>query len=324
MKLNDLYQKGAAVLTEKKLDFMLKGVETEFVLEHNAAMLAQYTFLQRAINTIQEVSTRSTVLNVELETPVIMSSMNAPIPQIADNGLVITARALKKTGSMMWTGSPIPTNLEEIVKTGVPVCQTVKPLRDRKALKEKLIEIEKTGVTWIGIEVDAGQCTKVLDTMMTKDCFPVSVSELKELKAAVSIPFVLKGILSAWDAEKALEAEADLIVISNHGAHTLDYLPHPFEVIEEINAVINGRIPIIVDSGFRRGSDVLKGLAMGAAAVGIARPVLWALAADGEEGVASLITELTEELKRYMTMTGIEQPKEAHPSILLRSPHPFS
>lgn len=324
MKLNELYKKGAEVLAEKKLDFMLRGVETEFVLEHNAAVLAQYTFLQRAVNTIQEVSTRSTVLDVELDTPVIMSSMNAPINQISDDGLVQTARALKKTGSMMWTGSPIPSRLKEIVKTGVPVCQTVKPLRDRKVLKEKLLEIEKAGVTWLGIEVDAGQCTKVLDTMMTKDCFPVSVSELRELKAAVNIPFVLKGILSTWDAEKALEAGADLIVVSNHGAHTLDYLPHPFEVIGEIQAVINGSIPIIIDSGFRRGSDMLKGLAMGAAAVGIARPVLWALAADGEEGVVSLITEISDELKRYMMMTGIEHPKEAHPGILLKSPYPFS
>ncbi len=168
--------------------------------------------------------------------------MNAPIGSIAEDGFIKVAQALKKTGSMMWTGSPIPSNLEEIVKTGVPVCQTVKPLRDRKALKEHLIEIEKTGVTWLGIETDAGQCTKVLDTMMTKDCFPVSVAELKELKAAV----------------------------------------------------------------------------------GIARPVLWALAADGEEGVVSLITEFSDELKRYMTMTGIEQPKEAHPSILLKSPYPLS
>ena len=319
MKITELYDKGQKCLEEMKIDFMLKGVETEFVLENNKNVLKQYLFNQRAINTIGNVSTAAKILDVELKVPIIMSSMNAPIPSIRENGLVKVARALQETGAMMWTGSPVPRNMKELAATGVPLCQTVKPISDRKKLEDTLKEAVDAGFNWVGIEVDAGQCTKIIDKMMTKDCRPMSVEEIRGMKERLGVPFVLKGILSAWDAQKALDCGADLIVVSNHGAHTIDCLPHPFQVMEEINRVIDGRIPVIVDSGFRRGTDVLKGLAMGADAVGLGRPILWALAADGEEGVRSLITEMQAELIRAMTMTGVKSPSDAHPGILLKT-----
>ena len=146
----------------------------------------------------------------------------------------------------------------------------------------------------------------------------MSVDELKEIKRRISRPFILKGILSPWDAEKALEVGADVIVVSNHGAHTIDYLPHPLDVMDGIVKVIDGKVPIIMDGGFRRGSDILKGLAFGAQAIGLGRPILLALAADSENGVRTLITGLAENLRRYMIMTGVEIPADAHKGILLR------
>ena len=145
----------------------------------------------------------------------------------------------------------------------------------------------------------------------------MSSSELKEIKQRISRPLILKGVLSPWDANKALEAGADVIVVSNHGAHTIDYLPHPLEVMDEIVRVIAGQIPIIVDGGFRRGTDVLKGLAFGAQAVGLGRPILYGLAAAGEEGVKTVISEMADELRRTMTMTGVENPSNAHKGIIL-------
>jgi isopentenyl diphosphate isomerase/L-lactate dehydrogenase-like FMN-dependent dehydrogenase len=182
---------------------------------------------------------------------------------------------------------------------------------------ELISRAESAGVTWVGIEVDAGQGTKVLDRQRVRDCAPMSVSELKEVKKNVSRPLVLKGILSQWDAERALEVGADVIVVSNHGAHTVDYLPHPFEVLDEITRVVANRIPIIVDGGFRRGTDVLKGLALGAQAIGMGRPILYGLAAGGEEGVKTVIIEIAEELRRAMTMTGVSNPASADRGIIL-------
>ena len=226
-----------------------------------------------------------------------MSSITSPIPQIQDNGLIKVARALKETGSMMWTGTPVPSNLKELVEVGVPLVQTIKPYADRSRMMEMISEVENAGVTWVCIEVDAGQGTKILDRQMATGCSPISVDELREIKQKISRPMVLKGILSPWDAEKALEVGADVIVVSNHGAHTIDYLPHPLEVMDEIVKIIAGQIPIIVDGGFRRGTDVLKGLAFGAQAIGVGRPILLGLAVGGEEGVKTVISEMANELR---------------------------
>lgn len=314
--LAEIYREGAQILQSKKYGIFLRGVETEFGIKHNEEIFKKYKFLQRTIDAI-EANTQVRLLNVDLEVPIVMSSISAPIPQIQANGLLKVASALKQTGSMMWLGTPIPANLKEIAQIGVPVVQTVKPYRDRKKVVKWLSDAEEAGVTWVGIEIDAGQGTKILDQQIAKDCTPISVDELRDIRQRVSRPFVLKGVLSPWDAEKALEVGADAIVVSNHGVHTVDYLPHPLEVMGDIVRVIAGKIPIIVDGGFRRGTDVLKGLAFGAQAVGIGRPILYGLAAGGENGVRAVITEMGEELRRAMTVIGVKDPYSAHKGFIL-------
>jgi len=311
LTLAELYKKGAQALSQRELDFNTEGVERELVLKHNEEVFNKFMFHQRAIGAVI-ATTKTKLLNVELSAPIIQSPITHPINLIAEDGLLKVARGLKSAGSMMSLGTPIPPNLADIVATGVPVMQTLKPLADRDRLMRLLIRVEEAGVTWIGIEVDAGEGTRRF-----KNCAPISVAELKELKKQVSHPLILKGILSAWDAEKALEAGADALFVSNHGGHTIDSLPHPLDVIEEIKMVTGERLPIIVDGGFRYGTDVLKALAFGAQAVGLGRPVLWALAADGEEGVRTLITEMTDELKRAMTLTGVKDLQSANRDILL-------
>jgi (S)-2-hydroxy-acid oxidase len=218
------------------------------------------------------------------------------------------AEGLKEAGSLMWTGSPIPQKLQELVSTGVPLAANVKPHRERQKVFRHIEEIQEAGFNWIGIEIDAGQGTKVRDRMVATDCSPLSMAELKDIRKRVSIPLIFKGVLSREDALKSIDAGADGIVISNHGAHTLDYLPHPLQVMDEILQVSHEKTVVMVDGGFRRGSDVLKGLAFGASLVALGRPILYGLAAYGREGVKGLIEEITQELKRIMTMVGAPDP----------------
>ncbi len=117
----------------------------------------------------------------------------------------------------------------------------------------------------------------------------------------------------------ALAAGADGIMVSNHGGHTIDYLPHPFQVMDDIMEIARDRIVVMVDGGFRRGSDVCKGLAFGASLVGLGRPILWAVAAGGQEGVKSLVEEITEELRRIMGMIGARDPQAVPRDCLLES-----
>ena len=318
MELTEIYKNGEEKLRSRDIGRLLNGVETEFVISNNRRIIDQYTIRQRCIDGT-EANIACKVLGVELKTPVIMSSMTSPIPAIRNNGLMEVAEGLKAAGSLMWTGTPIPNNLQEIVETGVPVAANVKPLKDRKKMFAAIDEIQSAGVSWIGIEIDSGQGTKIHDKQMASDCFPLSLGELKEIRARVSVPLIFKGVLSREDAEKSLDAGADGIFISNHGAHTLDYLPHPFQVMDEILSVVKRKAAILVDGGFRRGSDVFKGLAFGAHLVGLGRPVLYGLAADGADGVKELIRQITEELKRIMSMTGSSDTEHISRNLLINS-----
>ncbi len=317
MELTEIYKKGEAELKTRDIGWLLDGVETEFVMSNNRRVLDQYTIKQRCIDGVVPAP-RCTVLGVELKTPVIMSSMTMPIPAIVDNGLIEVAKGLKEAGSLIWTGTPIPQNLKDIVATGVPVAANAKPLKDRQKMFEAIDEIQSAGVNWIGIEIDSGQGTKVHDRQMAADCSPLSLNELKEIRERVSIPLIFKGVLSKEDAEKSLEAGADGIFISNHGAHTLDYLPHPFQVMDEIVGVAKKEAVILVDGGFRRGSDAFKGLAFGARLVGLERPILYGLAANGAEGVKDVIQEVSEEMKRFMSMTGSVDPEHVKRDLLIK------
>jgi isopentenyl diphosphate isomerase/L-lactate dehydrogenase-like FMN-dependent dehydrogenase len=219
---------------------------------------------------------------------------------------------------LMWTGTPVPHNLVDILATGVPLAANVKPFKDRRKVFQSLDDIEDAGVQWVGIEIDSGQGTKIGDRMMAADCAPLSSKELEEIRKRVTLPLVFKGVLSEEDARKSLGIGADAMVVSNHGAHTLDYLPHPLQVMEGIVPIARGKIEIFVDGGFRRGSDVLKGLAFGARLVGLGRPILYGLAAAGKDGVKGIMDGIGQELRRLMTMVGAASPEQVSRAILIQ------
>ena len=114
----------------------------------------------------------------------------------------------------------------------------------------------------------------------------------------------MKGILTAEDARLCIEHGVDAIVVSNHGGHAEDSGLSSIEVLPEIADAVGGRIPILVDSGFRRGTDVFKALALGASAICIGRPYLWGLAAFGQEGIETALSLLRSELETTMIEMG--------------------
>jgi isopentenyl diphosphate isomerase/L-lactate dehydrogenase-like FMN-dependent dehydrogenase len=316
MDLTEIYRQGQEFFRTKEYGRLLDYVETGFIRENDRRVIDRFTFRQKCIDA-PEVSTACRVLGVELSTPVIMSAMTMPIPAVAEDALIQVVRGLKSAGSLMWTGTPIPENLAQIASTGVPLVANVKPLTDRTKVYATLEKLIEAGVTWVGIEIDAGQGTKVGDQELGFDCTPFSQKELVAIKKRVPIPLVCKGVLSREDAEKCLDAGVDIIFVSNHGGHTLDYLPHPFQVMDEIVDIVRGKAEIIVDGGIRRGSDVLKGLAFGASLVGLGRPILYALASGGENGITDLIGGITRELARLMSMVGVRDPMNVPREILI-------
>ena len=125
-----------------------------------------------------------------------------------------------------------------------------------------------------------------------------------QLRPLVDVPMLAKGILTAEDALRCVEHGLDGIVVSNHGGRALDYSPSSLEVLPEIVDAVGGRIPVLVDSGFRRGSDILKALALGASAVCLGRVPRWGLGSFGPPGVQRVLEILQAELVMAMAHTG--------------------
>lgn len=128
--------------------------------------------------------------------------------------------------------------------------------------------------------------------------------DIEWLVGQTSLPVLLKGILTAEDAQRAVDAGAAGIVVSNHGGRILDTVPSTLEVLPEIASAVGGRIPLLLDGGIRRGSDVFKALALGATATLVGRPYIHALATAGALGVAHLLRTLREELEITMALCG--------------------
>jgi 4-hydroxymandelate oxidase len=129
-------------------------------------------------------------------------------------------------------------------------------------------------------------------------------ADLAWLRGLTRLPILLKGIMSGADAEQALAAGMDGLIVSNHGGRSLDGLPATIEALPEVAAAVQGRIPLLLDGGIRRGSDVLKALALGADAVLVGRPYVFGLAAAGAVGVAHVLQMLRGELEVAMALTG--------------------
>ena len=136
------------------------------------------------------------------------------------------------------------------------------------------------------------------------------------IRSITRLPVVVKGLLSPEDAETALGFGVDGIVVSNHGGRQLDGAPTALEALPEIVRAVRGRVPVLIDGGIRRGTDVIKALAMGADAVLLGRPVLWGLAVGGEQGVLRVLQLLRAEIELAMALVGCSSLEEINQRLL--------
>ena len=141
---------------------------------------------------------------------------------------------------------------------------------------------------------------------------------IKRLRDKVRVKLVLKGILTSEDARLAAEAGIDAIVVSNHGGRVEDGVSATITVLPEIVEAVGGRMPVLVDSGFRRGSDIVKALAIGARAVCVGRPYLWGLGAFGQPGVERVLGILRNETRVAMQQLGAPSLKDLVPAMVRR------
>ena len=136
------------------------------------------------------------------------------------------------------------------------------------------------------------------------------------MREVIKVPLVIKGIVTAEDAAECARQGVSAIIVSNHGGRSMDYGPSTLEVLPEIVAAVNGKIPVIIDSGFRRGSDVFKALAFGASAVELGRAARWGLGAFGAAGTQRLLEIVQAELVQAAAFAGCANVKAINTSMV--------
>ncbi|MEQ4719289.1 alpha-hydroxy acid oxidase [Nonomuraea sp. B19D2] len=146
----------------------------------------------------------------------------------------------------------------------------------------------------------------------------LSWEHIDRLREMTALPIVLKGITHPEDARLALGRGISAIMVSNHGGRQLDTVPATIDLLPDIVAAVGGAVPVLLDGGVRRGTDVLKALALGATAVAVGRPVIWGLAADGERGVARVLGLLRAEVEHALTLCGCASIGDLEPGTVRR------
>src|SRR6266567_932445 len=214
------------------------------------------------------------------------------------------AAGLAEAGSMMSTGMVGLDELGRIVDAGAPVLHIVKPFEDDEMVLRHLERAAEIGCVAVGMDVDVFFLEKAWDEVPGPALLGhKTLDDMRRYRAATKLPFVVKGVLSAHDARAAREIGADALIVSFHGGETIDYAMPVLQALPSVRAECPD-LPILVDSGFRRGADVLKALALGANAVGMATLLLIACAGGGRDAVAAMVEQLQAELQRTMSITG--------------------
>lgn len=268
-----------------------------------------------------EADTSFTIFGTKLRTPLFC----APISRVEDMSeadLTDIAKGVAAAGAMMMLGIGGSRELQEAIDTGAPVVKMVKPYRNTELIYEKVRESESRGCVAVGMDVDHFYGSLQKGDLVTRaETFgPQRTEEIRQVISQAKLPFIIKGVLGVRDAEKAAELGASAIIVSNHGYAAIDFTVPSMLALPRVAGAVGDRVTVLVDTGFQTGNDVLKGLAFGAKAVGLAAPLLLAMGAGGADTVTLLLDRITEELRRTMAATGCPTLSAANRSIIVQAP----
>jgi isopentenyl diphosphate isomerase/L-lactate dehydrogenase-like FMN-dependent dehydrogenase len=334
------YEKLAQAKMEPAIwDYYQGGSEDEITIQRNRAAFAEIALRPRVLVDVSNLELQTSVLGTPVSMPILVAPVAAQ--RLAHpEGEIETARGAGKAGTLMIVSTTSTCTLEEIAEAATgPLWFQLYLSSNLQRSKDLLARAEACGYQAIVFTVDvpvmghrerdlrnqfmlASHTTLV--NFLNSDSTDPSIARhrvdtwetLSWLRAHTRLPILLKGILTAEDALLAVEHGADGIMVSNHGGRQLDGAIASIEALPEIAETVAGRCEIYLDGGIRRGTDVLKALALGARAVLTGRPIIWGLAANGSTGVAHVLELLRAELKGAMALSGCPTLASIHPSLV--------
>lgn len=329
-----------AALPPAHFGYIATGVDDDKTVVANHAGFDRYQIRSRRMVDVSQLDTSVTVYGVKWPTPVYLSAVSS-MRAFNPEGEIAVARAgrARDTLQMLSTGASAP--LEEvIVARDAPIWQQLYPTDDWQVTQGLVRRAQAAGCPAIALTVDifgarnretlaraaavdSRQCNTChinnnhdmhrkaplfagLDVSQVRELLPLNVSwdYFDRLRDIVTVKLILKGIVTREDAALAVAHGADGVVVSNHGGRSEETLRPTIACLGEVVEGTKHRIPVFLDGGVRRGTDVYKALALGATGVGVGRPYAWGLAAFGQPGVEAVIDIYTRELRSIMRHAG--------------------
>ncbi|MDD6036705.1 MAG: alpha-hydroxy acid oxidase [Lachnospiraceae bacterium] len=234
------------------------------------------------------------------------------------NGMVEYARAAAEVNAVHWIGMGSNEEFAGVIETGARTIRIVKPYADEEKIFNMLSYAEEMGALAVGMDIDHmfdGKGNP--DVCMGEQMAVKSSKDLKRYVDSVKVPFIIKGVLSVWDAAKCAEIGANGIVVSHHNGR-MNYAMPPLAILPEIVKEVGDAMPVFVDCGICSGMDAYKALALGATAVGVGTHLIPYIRKGGAEAVAARMQEMTDELRSVMAYTGVKDTTEFDKTVIHR------
>ena len=301
-------------------DYLVGGSESETTLRRNRRAFDRIAFRPRILVDVSKIDTSTTFLGTTLRMPVILAPIGS-LQVFHPDAAIASTTAASEFGIMHAISSVTQPELEETAAA----TSTLKIFQlyvqgDEQWTTDIIERVKAAGYAALALTVDVAHYSRRERPMMTRQLPPtrrvvnpegrryqamLTWDMMDRIKEQAGLPFMLKGVQTAEDAEIAVQHGVDVIWVSNHGGRQIDHGLGSLETLPEIVQAVNGRARIILDGGVQRGTDILKAVALGADAVAIGRLQAWGLAAGGKEGIIRMLEILEDELISAMGLTGL-------------------
>src|SRR5215469_2154260 len=341
--LHEIVAKARQNLNQNDWDYIVGATETEATLRRNRLALDSLGFRPRVLRDVSHVDATVMALGRRLQLPVVLAPVGS-LESFHDGAAASVVRAAQRFGVVHMLSSVCAPGLEQVAAAapdGARIFQLY-VRGDEAWLDDHVARAIAHGYAAFCITVDTAIYSRRERDIAKRHVvagrrrasgreFQAALDwrAIRRIRAKFAIPLVLKGITTVEDARIALDHGVDWIYVSNHGGRQLDHGRGAIEVLPEIVAAVEGRAGIIVDGGFARGTDVVKGIAAGAHLVGLGRMQCYALAAGGEAALIRMLEILGDEVRRCLGLLGVTKFAELdgsylHPAPPVTVPHVLS
>ena len=338
----EIIQAARRRLDQGSWDYLVGGSASETTLRRNRLAFDRIAFRPRILVDVSHIDTSTTFLGQKLRIPAILAPIGSL--QVFDAGGGVTSTTAASEFGIMHAVSSVtePTLEETAAATPTPKIFQLYVHGDMKWTEDIIGRVKQAGYAALALTVDVAHYSRRERPMLTRYRPPtrrvppdrnylasLTWEIMDVIKDIAGLPFMLKGVQTAEDAEIAVEHGVDVIWVSNHGGRQIDHGRGCMETLPEIVQAVNGKARIIIDGGVQRGSDILKAVALGADVVALGRLQGWGLAAGGKEGVIRMLEILEDELICEMGLTGVTSIQQMTPKYVCEAeavtpPHEMS